>query len=390
MNGVLFLTAAHLRAHRGRTAILVLCTALALALPVVGALLVQRYERDLSARARSTPMVLGAKGNRFDLVLGALYFRAAKLDQITQGTLDEVASAGTVIPLHLGCSARQRPVVGTSPEYYELRGLRAAHGTLPLLLGDACLGSDVARDLDLAPGAVLPSDPRNLYDIAAPAVVRLRVCGVLARTGTADDGAVFVDVKTGWVLQGLAHGHARPDPERSKDQVLKASDGHVVFSEAMIEHHEVTADNVADFHFHGDPARRPLSAALFVPGSDRAATMTKAKVNLGADAQLLVPREVVGELLAFVFRLKTLFDVLALVLGTITAALVALVLLLSARLRQREMLTLHRLGCSPRTVWLLHGCELAGILFLGMLLAALLVALALSAVPAFGTFVLGS
>jgi hypothetical protein len=54
------------------------------------------------------------------------------------------------------------------------------------------------------------------------------------------------------------------------------------------------------------------------------------------------------------------------------------------------MLTLHRLGCSPRTVWLLHGCELAGILFLGMLLAALLVALALSAVPAFGTFVLGS
>jgi putative ABC transport system permease protein len=383
VKGLLFLTWSHLRRNPGRTAILVACTALAAFLPVAGAVLVAGYERDLTARAAATPMVLGARGNRFDLVLSTLYFRAGKLESVPWSVVDELRQqgGGIAIPMHLGHAARRRPVVGTVPEYFELRGLRPAQGTLPLLLGDACLGADVARELGLGPGSSLFSDPSQLYDITVPPALKMHVAGVLPPTGTPDDGAVFVDPKTAWVLDGLAHGHQ--DPKRGIDEslVLRQGKDNVVLSEAMIEYNEITPENVADFHFHGDPATLPLSAVVFVPDSPKAATMTKARVNVAGKYQMLVPEDVVRDLIAFVFRVKRLFDALTLLLVAITAALTALVLLLSARLRRREMLTLHRLGCSPGTVAVLHGSELLFILGMGAAVAAALVGAVLWLVP---------
>jgi putative ABC transport system permease protein len=267
--------------------------------------------------------------------------------------------------------------------------LRAAQGTLPLMLGDACVGADVARDLQLAPGGALFSDPRELYDIAVPPALKLRVCGVLRRTGSADDGAV-VDVKTGWVLEGLAHGHQ--DPKRGVDPnlVLRQGADNVTLSEAMIEYQEITAENLSDFHFHGDPATLPLTAVLFVPDSPKAATMTKAKINFDGKYQMVIPEVVVRDLVAFVFKIKTLFDALTLALGGITLALTGLVLLLSARLRRREMATLHRLGCSPGTVAALHGSEIAAILLCGAVMAAVLVAATLWLGPDVGAWFSGA
>lgn len=375
MKGLFFLTWSHMRRNPGRTSILLACTALALFVPVAGGLLVRGYERDLTARALATPMVLGAKGNRFDLTLTALYFRASRLETVPHAAADALRAegSGVAIPLHLGYTARGRPVVGTTPEYFELRGLVPAQGTLPLILGDVCLGADVAHDLALAPGGALFSDPRDIFDIAVPPALKMHVVGVLSRTGTADDGAVFVDVKTGWVLEGLAHGHQ--DPARGVDPslVLRQGKDHVTLSEAMIEYQEITADNLEAFHFHGDPATLPLTAVLFVPDSPKAATMTKAKINLDGKYQMVIPEAVVHDLVAMVFRVKRLFDALTLALGGITVVLTALVLLLSARLRRREMRTLHRLGCSPGTVGLLHGGEIAVILLLGAALAGGLV-----------------
>ncbi|MEZ5965231.1 MAG: hypothetical protein R3F56_15465 [Planctomycetota bacterium] len=379
MKGLLFLTWAHLRRHVGRSAILVLCLALTLYLPVAGGLLVAQYERDLTARAQATPMVLGAKGNRFDVVLAALYFRGGRVEDLPQAAVDSLRGegAGTVIPLHLGFTTRSRPIVGTSPEYFELRHLRPAQGSLPLILGDACVGADVARELGLEPGSTLFSDPRDIFDITVPPALKMHVVGTLPRTGTADDGAVFVDVKTAWVIAGLAHGHRDPQRGVDPDLVLKQGGGNVTLSEAMIEYQEITPENLADFHFHGDPATLPLTAAIFVPDSPKAATMVKAKVNVEGHYRMLIAEDVVRDLVGFVFRVKALFDALTLALGAITSALATLVLLLSARLRRREMHTLHRLGCSPGTVATLYANEIAAIVLAAAAIAAALVALTL-------------
>ena len=51
------------------------------------------------------------------------------------------------------------------------------------------------------------SSPAGAFDVAGTFPLKMKVVGVLAPTGTADDEAVFVDLKTAWVIAGLAHGH---------------------------------------------------------------------------------------------------------------------------------------------------------------------------------------
>ena len=67
MSGLTLLALRHARHHRGRTTILVLCLALAGALPLTASSLMSRYRADLVARGESTPLLAGPEGNRFDL-----------------------------------------------------------------------------------------------------------------------------------------------------------------------------------------------------------------------------------------------------------------------------------------------------------------------------------
>jgi len=376
VSGLLLLSWRRLRHDRLRTAVLVLCLAVPIFLPLATARIASGYERELVARAASTPLIAGAKGSRFDLVLGALYFRRQDLPPIPWSELLALSAAGegTCIPLHARFTAQGFPLVGTSPEYYELRGLRAAAGTAPILLGDAALGAQAARALGLGPGDALFSDPRELYDISRPAALKLRVAGVLAPSGTADDEAVFVDVKTAWILEGLMHGHD-PAEEVDASLVLGRTQGGVALSGALIEYNEVTPENLAGFHMHATPEELPLSAVLVVPRDEKERSLVKARVNASAQWQAASPSAVVDELLGFVFRIRALLDACASVLAASTLAMTALVLLLSARLRAPEMRTLERLGAARGTVLLLYTLEMA-------LISAASVALALSALLA--------
>ena len=77
--------------------------------------------------------------------------------------------------------------------------------------------------------------------------------GILAGTGTTDDEAVFVDIKTSWVIAGIGHGH---------DSVLSpgATQGDIVAAANIVEFNRITQENIDSFHFHGDPASYPVSA----------------------------------------------------------------------------------------------------------------------------------
>jgi putative ABC transport system permease protein len=382
MRGLWLLSWRHLAHHRLRTAILVVCIALATFLPITVQVLIARYESDLTARARATPMVAGARGNRFDLTLTALYFRHSRLDTVPYSDVAALGAGGqsTAIPIHARFTARGWPVVGTSPDYYRLRGLRAAAGTLPLRLGDVLLGSDVAAALALAPGGALFSDPTDLYDLAKPPTLKMRVCGVLPRTGTPDDGAVFVDVKTCWILEGIAHGHTEAD-KVDPAQVLTRQDRFIDVAPTLIPYHEVTDENIASFHVHADDSKLPLSAILVAPRDEKAGTLLKARLNASRTAQMVVPTAIIDELLHFVFRIKAVLDAFAIVLGATTLLLLILQLGLSMRLREREMATLHRIGCSPGAVAGLYATEIVLIVAFSVALAAGGVVLAQAAIP---------
>lgn len=350
----------YLSHYRVRTGILVACIALSFLVPFALNLLVDSFSRNLAQRAARTPLVAGAPGSRYDLVLNSLYFRGRVPRATDMRALKELSESGlgTPIPLVVRHAARGFPVVGTSHDYYAFRGLEPATGSLPRVLGEALLGARVARQLELGPGDTLLSDRENLYDLSAGYPLRMRVTGVLKETGGPDDGAVFVDVKTAWIIEGIGHGHQEASAEDEQRVIERSSDG-IILSAATREYNEVTPENIASFHFHGEPEQLPLTGILVDPRDDKARTLLKGRYRVSDTAQLLEPALVVAEMLGFVFKLKVFFDANAALVGVATVLFLALVVLLSLRVRQREMETLRKIGAARSFVLRLVATELA-------------------------------
>ena len=131
MKSVLLLALRYLRFNKIKTAILVFSVAVAVFLPLAVNLLVRDYQRDLLARAKATPLVAGAPGSRLDLVLHALYFRGKPRprpgDERSGCDQRQRSGAGTADPQQVR-GRRACPIVGTSLEYFDFRGLHVADG----------------------------------------------------------------------------------------------------------------------------------------------------------------------------------------------------------------------------------------------------------------------
>ncbi len=384
MRGWPLLAWRHVQHHKVQTTILVICLVVSMVLPVTVAVVTERYESDLVARADATPFVVGTRGSRFDLTLAALYYRPTDIAPVPFGVVDELQRerTGVIIPLHLRFTARGQPIVATSPEYYELRRLLPVEGTVPLIVGDALLGADAARALEAGVGDVIYSDPREVYDIAKPSAIKLRVCGVLAEAGTPDDAAVFTDIATAWLLEGLSHGHVDVAAGAIDESlVLGRTDDVVMVSGALIEANEMTDEALASVHSHGDPTTFPLTALIVVPNDSKAGTIMKSRLNADGVLQMVAPRAVIDDLMAVVFRIKALLDTFSVLLAVATLLLIVLVMLLTMRLRAKEMETLHRMGCGRSVVAKLYAGELVAVLGLSTLIAAGLVAAVVAALP---------
>lgn len=373
MKDVLRLALRYLAFHKGRTAILIACITLTFLFPLAVHWLLASYQTAIGARARATPLVLGAKGSRYDLVLNTLYYRGKVPAPILIGEAERVSESGLALPIPILArhAAGGMPLVGTSPDYYRFRGLGVARGSLPLVLGECTLGAQAARASGLGPGDHLLTDTETVYDISKGYPLRMRVAGVLAETGTPDDRAVFASVETAWIVEGIGHGHGAAADQRPA-QVLQKDGDRVVLNASVREWEEVTPANMDSWHFHLPRAERPLTGILVVPRSDKAATLLKGRYRLSKTAQLLEPAEVVEEIFGFVFEIKAFFDAHVVLVTGATTLFLLLVVLLSVRVRRREIETLHRIGCARSMVARIFGTELAITVLAGLLIAAVL------------------
>ena len=350
-------------------------------LPLALELLLNESERQLQARADTTPLVVGAKGSSLDLVMNSLYFGDTVPELISMSAVDRVADSDLAlpIPLYVRFKARGFPIVGTNLDYFEFRGLRIAEGRTLAILGECVLGARVAETLGLEPGDSLFSSPETLFDLAGVYPLKMRVAGVLAPTHGADDLAVFVDLATAWVIQGLVHGHTDLAQVTDPTLVMGRSDGNVTATPKLVQYTEITPANIDSFHFHGSPADYPITAVIALPQDEKAAAILRGRFVVAGDDgdmhQILVPKEVIEGLLANIFRIKSVLDAVILVVGTATVLALILVFSLSLRLRQREIRTIFKLGCSRSTIARLLGAEIAIILAASALLTGLLLAL---------------
>ena len=272
MRGPLYLAWRYLAHHRAKTAILVLSIALILFLPLGLRVLVAQSSTQLLARAKATPLVVGARGSALELVLNSLYFEAKEPEASRYAEGLRVAATDFAEPISLlvRFQARGHPVVGTILEYFEFRGLRLAAGRRMAVLGEAVLGASVARELDLAPGDALVTSPESIFDLAGAYPLKLKVVGVLLPKSEPDDRAVFVDIKTSWVIQGLGHGHQDLATPAAASGVLAREGQRITANASLVHYNEITQANIHSFHFHGELDDYPVTAVIAVPHDDKA------------------------------------------------------------------------------------------------------------------------
>ena len=371
--GLLFLAVRHARFHQRRTLLLAISIALCLAIPLAGRWMSTDLERKLLARAEQVPLVVGGPGSATDLVTTSLYFRSASLPPLPFAEAENLQAdqLARVVPVHREFTAHQFPIVGTSLDYFPEMSLSLATGRMPTRLGDCVLGAEVARQLQLSVGEQLLSDARSFLNPAGQLPLSMRITGVLQPAHGPDDQAVFVDLKTCWLIAGIGHGHMAAD-QLQADQILQSGEAGVKLNANVQQFLEVTDDNQDSFHFHGDMPTFPVSAYLIFPTDERSSIIWEGRQQNREGIQVATPSLIMRELLALLVNVRQLVDVITLLLGLASLLLLGLQIGLSLQLRHTELATFQAMGAGRSIRLQLIGLDLLLVLAVAVPLTLLL------------------
>tara|TARA_R110000850_G_scaffold8950_16_gene32975 strand:+ start:1092 stop:2270 length:1179 start_codon:yes stop_codon:yes gene_type:complete len=349
--GIGYLGMRYILRNRAKVGLLIAAFTLVWLLPLAIAMLVKNAEIQLRSRASQTPLLLGHAGSALELTFNGLYFTKPGIATIPFSESEKVRETGLAepIPLYARFSAGGNRIVGTSLEYFEFRNLEFAEGRPLLRLGECVIGASVASKIGLSSGDYLISSPETLFDLAGVYPLKMKVCGVLSLTGTPDDDAVFVDLRTSWIIQGLGHGHIEAK-EAPAGQRLAGDGAAVKLNASVLEYNEITPENAGSFHFHGEDGDNPISAVIVLPDSAKSRAIIKGRYAPDTQLQLISPEEEMTELFATVFSVQRLVLWLLAGVGAATLLIGGLVFVLSYRLRKEEFTHLKRLGADVGTL----------------------------------------
>ncbi len=360
MIGKFYLAWRHLRFNASRSLLLVLALSVLATTPLATARLAEMARAQLNARALATPLIYGPAGSKLDLSMGALFFEGRSAAELDLRDYDMLIDAGLALPVPLlrTHKARSFPIVATDVEYFDFRELELAEGRPMARLGEAVIGAAVARVLGIGVGGAIQSDAEDIFELAGAYPLRMEIVGVLAPANGPDDRAVLTDLRTGWVIAGLGHGHQ--DLESADSSVLFSNSGGPLTANAKLtEYVEISDANRDSFHFHGPPEAFPISAILLDPYDDRSAAILRGRVeDAGETRQVFRPLDVVERLLEQIFRIKTLLDMLTAAVGFAALLALALLIWLTIKLRREEFEISYRLGADRGLLAQLVSAEL--------------------------------
>lgn len=367
----LYLAWRYLLFHKIRSVVLIACITIIAALPLALEILVSESERQLSLRAESSPLLVGAKGSALDLVMNSLYFSDTAPEPVTMAAVEQIVESDLAAPIPLNISYRARgfPIVGTTLDYFDFRQLEVDRGQLFTIIGQCVVGAGVAEAIGLSAGDYITSSPEAMFDITGVYPLKMKVTGILKETHSADDRAVFADIHTAWIIGGLGHGHT--DVTRTSDEsvILKRDSANVTANAKLLQYQEITEDNIDSFHLHGDQATFPLTAVLTVPFDAKSGTILQGRyLDKDIDYQIVEPAKVIDSLMASIFRIRNVLDAIIVVVGSATVMALVLVFALSLRLREKEIATIYRLGSRRATIARLLGAEIVIIVAVGALI----------------------
>jgi len=372
MTGIPYLTWRYLQHLPLKSLLLMLAVALMIFLPLGVRTFVNESTRVLQNRAVTTPLLIGPKGSAIDLTLASLYFLPQQLEPLKYLNYKQTRALrqGTIIPLHARFAAGDSPLVGTSLGYFEQRHLKVSQGRLFTRLGDCVLGAKIAAERGLKVGDHVISSPENVFDLAGVYPLKMRITGILEAAHSPDDSAVFIDLKTAWIIEGLAHGHEDLAKPEAADAVLGTEGKNIKANASLREFTEVTDDNIASFHFHGNENDYPITSLLVFPASEKSRALILGRYETTrATGQIVIPADSIRQLLDTLFSTKDLVFYGFLAIAATAGIMLLIIFSLSLRLRETELSTYRKIGVSPARLAAIKIADLLVIVTVGTLLA---------------------
>lgn len=313
-------------------------TVLSIAISTILLLGVERVrvqaQENFANTISGTDLIVGARTGSTQLLLSSVFHIGALTNTMSWDSyqhLQNLPGVAWTIPMAMGDSVRGFPVVATNTDWFEhfqygqQQNLNFAHGSAFSDLDSAVLGADVADKLGLTvDDAMTVSHGSGGMSFSDHDEHPFRIAGVLKRTGTPVDQAVYIPLAG----LGLVHGEYQPDTDSTHD-------------------HD---------HEHEEDAEPPvytLSAVLIGLESKPMALRLVRDINTfrGEPLTAIMP----GLALQEFWRTLQLFEralFIISVLVVITGLFGMLTTLLaSLRERRREMAVLRSLGAGPFTLF---------------------------------------
>lgn len=210
-----------LRYMKGRplvTILTVASVALGLALACVVLVVAGQTRSLLEQETESWDIVVGAKGSPLQLVLNSIYYLDAPVGNTNISVWNKLKKDPTVdriVPVNMGDNYLGSPIVGTTPNFFDGRismsgGNVLREGKMFARPFETIIGSEVAEKSHIRLGMKLVGAhgwrKSNDFHKQFP----YTVVGILARTGTSLDRALFTDYHSTWIV------HSHPDADEKE------------------------------------------------------------------------------------------------------------------------------------------------------------------------------
>ena len=324
----------HMATRRAKLAMTALSVILASSVALLAYNISTQVSEGIVNTAAKFDIIIGPAGSATQLAMNTMFFTDKPLGTISYEVVEALEDSGLVndaIPFSMGDSYNSAPVVGTDAKLLEGKALKSGEMfSQPL---DAVVGWEVARQYGLKPGDALVTSHGLSADGAAHADHPLSVTGVLARTDTAYDNAVFTPVSTIWAL----HDHGHEDEEHEHDEAAHA-------------HEE--EDHEGEEHEHAGEGE--ICAVLVRSTGFNAYTQLMNAYGANSEYLAINPNTVLREVMDNVDLSRKIVYVLCAVILVMNLFVVTVIALLSLYDSRKEIALMRLIGVSMGRINLLY------------------------------------
>lgn len=311
-----------------RTKLIMIC--LSIIITACVALLAYNISTQISEgiiqTAANFDIIIGPSGSSTQLAMNTMFFTDKPLGTIPYSLVEEIESSGmanVVVPFSMGDSYNDAPIVGTTPVL--LDGKSLSSGEMFSGVCEAVVGYDVAKKYNLSVGDTLITSHGLSGSGSDHADSPLTVTGILSRSHTAYDNAVFTPCETIWTL----HDHEEEHEEGEE---------HVEGEEHEEEHDE----------------EKTVCAVLVRSKSIADYSALTAAYSENSDYLVINPNTVLREVLENVDMSRKIVYILCAVILIMNVFVITLIALLSAYDSRGEIALMRLIGVSMGRINLLY------------------------------------